>query len=111
MLYPDVVGRCPFPALVARIANSPRLQQQKLHFGGGKKLVLDAFGHDEHLPRLDGDGAVPKDDAQVSVEDQEGLVGVLVAVPDKIALNTDQLELVVVQLGDDAGLPLVADEG
>src|SRR5262249_19110858 len=84
--------------------------QQQLDFVLGERFVLDALWNNEHLARRDMDGAVAKVDAQLAFDNDERLVGVLVVMPDEIAPELDDLELVVVHLRDDLGLPLFAKQ-
>src|SRR6185312_14862586 len=107
---PHVVLRGALAAFVARVEHAARLDEQQLRFALGEWLVLDAFRHDEQLAFREIDRAVAEIDAQLAVEDDEGLVGVLVVVPDEIAFEPHQLELVVVHLGDDFGRPLLPEE-
>ena len=58
-----------------------------------------------------GDLAVAQPDRQAAVEHEEELVGVGVAVPDELALDLDDLDLVVVKGRDHLGGPVVADVG
>jgi hypothetical protein len=76
----------------------------------GIRLVFDAFRHDEHFARRHLDRAIAKIDPQHAVKDNERLVGLLVIVPDEVALQLHDLELVVVHLGDDLGLPLLLEQ-
>jgi len=48
-------------------------------------------------------------DAQLAVDDQKQLVGVLMPVPDELALDLDELDLVVVDDGHDLGMPVVGE--
>jgi len=82
-----------------------------MDFAFGEGFVLDAFGNDVHLTGIEVDGAVAEIEAQMAFEDEEGLVGVFVMMPDEVALKFDELELVVVHLGDHFGGPVVVDEG
>ena len=54
--------------------------------------------------------AVAEVDAQLAFHHDEGLVGVGVRMPDEIAFQPNDLELVVVQLGNHPGLPLLAQQ-
>ena len=69
--------------------------------------MLLALGHHEHLPRRQLDSAIPKLDAQHPLQHEEGLICIGMAMPDKIALQPHNLELVIVHFGDNFGLPLL----
>jgi hypothetical protein len=51
-----------------------------------------------------------KIDPQLAVEHDEGLIGILVVMPDEIALQTHDLELVIVHFRNDFRLPLLTEE-
>src|ERR1019366_1541603 len=73
-------------------------------------LMLHAFGDDKHLPRCYVYRAVAKIDPQIALEHNESLSGVLVVVPDKVALQLDYLELIIIHLCDDFRTPLLRKE-
>src|SRR6266851_2778848 len=108
---PHVVLGRPLAALMAGIAHAARLDEQELDLAFGKGLVLDAARDDEHLPRRDRDGAVAKIDPQIALDDEERLVGIAVVMPDEIALQPDDLELIIVHLGDDPRRPALGEQG
>jgi len=53
--------------------------------------VLHAFRDDIHLAGAEGDRAVSEVNPERAVQEKEGLVGVSVLVPDKVALEADHL--------------------
>lgn len=85
--------------------------ERMLDLALGERLVLHAARHHIHLAGAQMHRAVAEIDAQATGEDDEGLVGVGVAVPDEVAFDLHQLELVVVHLGDHPGLPAVVEQG
>src|SRR5580765_878584 len=91
-LDPHVVLRRALTAFLSGVGHAARLDQEELHLGFGVRLVLHPFRHHEHLARAQCDRAVPEIDAQRAVDDDEALVGVLVVVPDEVALQPDDLE-------------------
>src|SRR5262245_65011782 len=56
------------------------------------------------------DATVPEVDPQPPLQDNEGLVRVFVVVPDEIALELHDLELIVVHFSDDLRLPLLVEQ-
>ena len=50
--------------------------------------MLDALGHDIHLPRPERDRSIAKLDIQLSLQDQKEIIGIVVLVPDKFAFMT-----------------------
>lgn len=74
-----------------------------MHFLRRTGLVFHAPGDHGHFARAQVDVAVAQVDAQLACQHDEGLVGVGMGMPDELAVQLDQLELVVVHLGDDLG--------
>jgi hypothetical protein len=87
------------------------LDQHRLDLSGCDRTVLDAARHHVELTWAKHDIAIAKLDSQITVEYEEELVGVIVAVPDELALQFDDLDLVVVQPRDDLWRPVVGDAG
>src|SRR5580704_3015731 len=107
---PSVVLRGALAAGMAGVGHATRLDQQKFDLLFGARLVLNAFRHDEHLADGDANRAITKIDPQDTVEHNEGLVSVLVIVPNEIALQLHDLELIVVHFGNDFRLPLLVEQ-
>src|SRR5215831_4409944 len=91
-LDPDIVRGCPLTALVPRVGHPARLDQEQLDLLLRVRLVLDALRNHEHLPRRDVDRAIPEIDPQIALHHNEGLISVLVVVPDEVALQFHNLE-------------------
>ena len=98
---PNVGLRGQVAALFAGVQHAARFDDHQLHFFFGVGLVLDAFRDDEHFSGAEGDAAVAEVDAELAFDDEEGFVSRRVVVPDELALELLDLELVVVHLGDD----------
>src|SRR3569833_438039 len=103
---PYVIGCGPISSLFTCVGCPARLDQEKLHLSFRIRLVFDPLGHDEHFSRRHSDLTVAEIQAQRAVQDQESLIGVLMMVPDKIAFEFGDLELIVVHFGDNSRLPL-----
>jgi hypothetical protein len=77
--------------------------------GGSVRLVLRAPGDGEHRAPGEPDRALPaglaQGDVQLPVEHQEELVGVVMDMPDVLALDLGDAYVVVVDARDDAGAP------
>jgi hypothetical protein len=69
--------------------------------------VPDAARDRHRLLRPEDHGAVRQVDGQLAVEHEEDLVGIVVLMPDELALNLDDLELVVVHPPDDLRRPVL----
>src|SRR5262245_40600829 len=106
---PDIACGRPPAARMTGVQGAARLDEHELHFALGGGLVLDAFRDDEHLSRRDVDMPVPEVDTQRPLDNQECFVRFRMIVPDEVALKPDELELVVVHLGDDARAPLLVE--
>jgi hypothetical protein len=73
--------------------------------------MLDASGHNEHLTGANRDAAIAKRDFHLAIDDQECLVGFVVAMPHKLALDFHELELVVVHFRNNARRPMLGELG
>src|SRR5262249_36730145 len=107
---PDVVDRGPLAAFVSGIQHAARLDQKQLDLVLRERLVLDSFRNHEHLSCRDMHATVAEVDSQPALEDDESLIRILVIVPDEVALQLDDLELIVVHLGYNLRLPLLAEQ-
>src|SRR5664279_4391742 len=105
---PLIILCCPLAALVSGVEYASRFDQQELYLALCIWLVLNALWNDEHLSGVH--GAVAQINSQGALEDDERLVGVLVIMPNEIALQPDDLELVVVHFRHDLRCPLLAKE-
>ena len=77
----------------------------------GDRSVLDASGHDEELALFQPNVAVPELHPESPLDHQEESVFVVVLVPDKLALEFYQLDVLPVQFANDLGAPVVVEEG
>ena len=75
----------------------------------GDRAVLDATRHDEDVALAELDVSVTKLDRQPPLEDEKEIVGVGVRVPDELAFDLPDLDLVVVVVADDARLEVLVD--
>ena len=89
---------------IARVDGAVGLDEQHLRPVGGVRAVLDSSGDDEDLagPKLD--VAVAQMDGQAAAEHVEEVIGLVVLVPHERPLDLDDLQLVVVEVADDARL-------
>ena len=77
--------------------------------GGCDRLVLDAAWNDAELTGLKCSGLIAKFNLELSTEDQKNFFRIRVLMPDKLAFEFGQFELIVSQLGNDLGCPLFAE--
>ena len=94
---------------VAGIRRPARLDQQDMRLLVGDRAVLDAARNDEEVSFLQLDVPVPQLDRQASFEDEEEVVRLGVRVPDELALQLPDLDLVVVVIADDARLEVLLE--
>ena len=78
-------------------------------FGFGHRLVFYASRHDEELAFVEFDDPVTQMQREVAVKHQEELVLVLVMVPDKLAFELRELDVLAVEFADDAGAPVFCE--
>ncbi len=77
--------------------------------GFGDRLVFYAPRNDEELALVEFDDPVTKMYRQVAVEDQEELVLLLVMVPDELAFELGELDVLAVELANDTGAPMFSE--
>src|SRR3954447_12571503 len=103
-----VVRRRQDAAGVAGVHHARGLDQQHRDVAVGQRAVLDAARH--HVELSGGEGqvvpmalGVAQLQGQGALDDEEQLVGVVVGVPDELALELGELDLVVVEAGHHLG--------
>src|SRR5262245_3818600 len=72
--------------------------------------MLDAKRNDEQVASAQVNRAVAELDFELALEHEEEVVGVRMAMPDELALDLDDLDLVVVHRRDDARREAVVEE-
>ena len=92
---------------MARIDDPPRLDEQRVAFGGCARAVLEALSDHEHFAGRQFHETVSKLDFHASEQDNEHFVRVLVMVPDEISAELHQFELVVVHFRDHSWSPMI----
>lgn len=110
LLDPHIIPRGSFPKRFTRIENTSRLDEHQPHLMLGVRFVLYAFGHDVQLTLPQSDAALAKVDSQLALNNEERLVRICMGVPDEVSLQANDLELVIVHLGNNSGRPLFAEE-
>src|SRR6185369_3764670 len=93
----------PLVADVPGVEGRGGLEEEDVGLYLGRRPVLDAARHDEHLSLVEDDVAVAQLHPQAPLDHQEQLVLVIVVVPDEGALELDQLDGLAVQLGHQLG--------
>src|SRR5262249_24095425 len=102
---PDIILRCAIASLMTGVEHAARLYEQQLHLLLGKRLVFHPSWCNEHLTFRNPNRTVPKVDPQFPIHDDECLVCVLVVMPEEVSFQLHELELVIVHLGNNFGLP------
>jgi hypothetical protein len=72
----------------------------------GKGAVLDTLWDDVHLSRTERDVALSHLDGELPLDDEEEVIGVFVPMPDELAFDLCEHEVVTVELTDDTRLPV-----
>jgi hypothetical protein len=98
------------PPSIAGVDGSGGFDQQDRRVFLGARAVLDATRNDEQFPLVEFDVAIGKLDRQVPFEDEEEVIGVVVLVPDELAFDLDDANIVVVDASDDLRLPVLIEE-
>ncbi len=80
-----------------------------MSLGFGDGLVFDTPRNDEELALAEFDDPVTKMYRQVAVEDQEELGLLLVMVPDELAFELGELDVLAVELANDTGAPMFSE--
>jgi hypothetical protein len=111
ILNPDLVQPGQFAASVAGVERAGRFDQEDAAFIFSNRFMLDAFRHDVHFTFVEADDVIAQVDLHRSSDEDEDFVGFGVGMPDELALDLGQLEMVIVHLGDDARRPEVAELG
>ena len=96
---------------VAGVEGGGRLEKEDVDFFVRHGAVLDASRDDQEISFVEPDVAVPQFHAEAALDHQEKLVLVVVVVPGEGALEFHELHLLAVQLGDDAGVPMIGEGG
>ena len=91
-------------ALVLDVAGVPclgGLEQQNVRLALRDGLVLDAARDDIELALVEVDALLPKLDREVAVEHEEQLVGLVVVVPDELAVEFGEFDRLAVEFADE----------
>lgn len=102
--------RSSIAGLVSGVSHASWFDQQQFDLTVSKWLVLNSLRHYKHLTGGEIDGAVSEVNAELTFENDERLVRVLVIMPDEVAFESCELELVVVHLSHNLWLPLLGKE-
>jgi hypothetical protein len=102
------LGRC-LRAGVSRVRGPARLDQEDVRLLIGDRAVLDAARDDEDVALAELDVSVTEPDCQPPLEDEKEIVRFGVRVPDELALDLSDLDLVVVVVADDPRLEVLVE--
>src|SRR5579859_4235274 len=106
---PRLVGQR--PSRVAGVDGLQRLDQQHPGLVLRARAMLDAARHHVQLALFELDVAVAKLDRQAALEHEKEVIGLVVLVPDELALHLHHDHLVVVQHRHDARHPVLVESG
>jgi hypothetical protein len=94
---------------VAGVRRPARLDQEDVRLLIGDRAVLDAARDDEDVALAELDVSVTELDREPPLEDEKEIVRVGVRVPDELALDLPDLDLVVVVVTDDPRLEVLVE--
>ncbi len=100
---PDIIRRSQSPTCIARIDCPGRFDQQDFAFVFGIRFMFCTSGDNQQLTCMQVHLSIPKLDAHVSFKHNEHFVGLSMTVPNKLSLDFDQFEVIIIHLGDDFG--------
>ena len=103
--YPFIIGRGEVPFVLSRIDDSAWFDEHKSAFFRSIWLVLHSLGNHIHLSLIQFNRVLFKLDAHLSLDDDEHFIGIGMVMPDKLAFDLDQFELVIVHLGNHLRCP------
>jgi hypothetical protein len=92
---------------VSGIGRSLRLDEKYMRFILGYWTMFNAFGHDEYFTGTERDDSIPQLNVDASAQDKEEIVGLIVLVPNELALHFDYHQIMPVELADDSRLPII----
>jgi hypothetical protein len=96
---------------ITSVDHAAWLDKHDAAFLSGHGAMLHAFGNDVHFPGSERDDLVPELKRHGALENDEDFIRVRVRMPDKLALELDELELVVIHFGNDPGRPRFREPG
>jgi hypothetical protein len=110
------VGRDVALMTVAGSRGVPRLEHEDRGTEGRRRPVFGSLGDDEDVALAQADRplatiGIPEAHVKLAVEDEEELIGVLVHMPDVIALGVRDPDRVIVDMADDARAVDVLEAG
>ena len=99
---PTLCGR----SSIACIGRACRLdkQQMRLFFSDG--AMLNTLWNDEQFARAERDVALAHADGDATLENKEEIIGVVVRMPNELAFDLDDHEVVTIELTDHAWQPV-----
>lgn len=96
-------------ALVARVQSGTRFEQEQMNFLLGNGFVLDAFRDDKKFAFIEPNVAITQAEAEFSFDDQKQFIFVFVPMPDELAFQLGELDVLPVQFAGDFGFPIFGD--
>src|SRR5579885_2996350 len=95
---------------VAGVERALRLKQQQMRLFRRKWTMLDAARDDEEFAFFQPDVAVVQLHQQASLHHKEQFVFAIMVVPDEFAFDLFQLDMRVIQVAGNSGMPIVVEE-
>jgi hypothetical protein len=107
---PFEVVACEFGFDVARVLDLRRFEEQDFDFFLGDGAMLHAAWDDQEFAFVQINAAVAEVHPEAAFDDQKHFILTHVMVPDEFALELDEFDVLAVEFGDDAGIPMIVDE-
>lgn len=92
---------------ISGIGGADSLDQKYVNFFHSDRAVFNSFRNDVEIPRTEMHIAISELNGQVSLDNEEEVVGVVVGVPDELTFEFGQHDVVAVELFDDLGGPML----
>ncbi len=96
---------------ISRVWRAGGFNQQEMHFLVRRGPMLYTFGNDEQLAWSECYITVSHLNSEAALEDQKKIVGVVVLMPNELALYLYDHDVVAIKLRHGSRLPVVGEEG
>ncbi len=95
---------------VAGVERCSGFEEDEVDFLNSYRLVLDTAGDDDELTFVEGDiGLSAETNGECAFDDVEEFIFVCVVMPDEFALEFGDAQVLTVEFGEDAWLPMLGD--
>ena len=99
-----------FIFLIAGVEYGGGFEEDDLYFFPCCGPVLDAFWDDDEFAGGDGDGLIAELHVETAGDHQEHFVFIIMFVPDEIAFEFDEFDVLIIQFGGYSWIPVIRDQ-